>query len=148
MDVILLKNIEKVGRKFDIVTVKNGYGRNYLLPQGLAIIANKPNRNNLEGYKRREAAKLESMLDVFKEIAAKVSGNTLVLPVKCGTSGKIFGSVTTIQLAAALKEQAGVEVERKKIVLPDEVKTVGDYVAKLMLHPEVTSEVAFEVIAE
>ena len=143
MDVILLKNIEKVGRKFDIVTVKNGYGRNYLLPQGLAIIANKPNRNNLEGYKRREAAKLESMLDVFKEIAAKVSGKTLVLPVKCGTSGKIFGSITNLMFSKALQEQLDVEVDRRDILLPADAKEIGSYTASLDLHPDVDAKVNF-----
>ena len=143
MDVILLKNIEKVGRKFDIVTVKNGYGRNYLFPQGLAIIANKPNRNNLTGYKRRETSKLEKMLDHFKAIAANVNGKTLLLPVKCGTSGRIFGSITTLLLSKALKEQLGVEVDRRDILLPDEAKEIGTYMASLDLHPDIEAKVGF-----
>lgn len=143
MDIILLKNIEKVGRKFEIVTVKNGYGRNYLIPQGLAIIANNTNRNNLESFKRQEAAKLEQMLDVFKEIAAKVNGQTLTLPVKCGVSGKIFGSVTTLQISKALSEQLGVEVDRRDILLPDNAKEIGTYTASLDLHPDVEANVEF-----
>ncbi len=143
MDIILLKNIEKVGRKFEIVTVKNGYGRNYLIPQKLAIIANRANRNNLESYKRQEAAKLEKLLDHFKEIAAKVNGQTLILPVKCGTSGKIFGSVTTLQLSKALLEQFEVEVDRRDILLPDNAKEIGTYTATLDLHPDVDAKVDF-----
>ena len=143
MDIILLKNIEKVGRKFEIVTVKNGYGRNYLIPQGLAIIANKTNKANLDSYKRAESAKLEKMLDVFKEIAAKVSGQTLNLSVKCGVSGKIFGSVTTLMVANALKDQLEVEIDRRDILLPDDAKEIGTYTATLDLHPDVDAKVDF-----
>ncbi|MEO1260255.1 MAG: 50S ribosomal protein L9 [Bacteroidota bacterium] len=143
MDIILLKNIEKVGRKFEIVTVKNGYGRNYLIPQGLAIIANKVNRNNLDSYKRQENAKLEKMLDTFKEIAAKVNGQNLTLPVKCGVSGKIFGSVTTLMIANALRDQLAVEIDRRDILLPESAKEIGTYTATLDLHPDVDAKVDF-----
>ena len=105
MEIILLKNIEKVGRKFEVATVKNGYGRNYLIPQGLAIIANDANRNSLDAYKRREAAKLEAKLDEFREIGNQIKGKTLEILVKCGTSGRIFGSVT-----AHLIQEASVPV--------------------------------------
>ena len=145
MEIILLKNVEKVGRKFEIVTVKNGYGRNYLIPQGLAVLANKQNVNSLEGYKRQENAKLEAMLDHFKEIAAKIKGQTLTIPVKCGTSGRIFGSVTTIQIAKMLMEQLEVEVDRRDILLPDNIKEIGNYTATLDLHPEVDSKIDFVV---
>jgi large subunit ribosomal protein L9 len=148
MEIILLKNIEKVGRKFEIVTVKSGYGRNYLIPQGLALLANKPNRNNLDSYKRQEAAKLEKMLDHFKEIASKINGQTLTLPVKAGTSGKIFGSVTTLQVSKALMEQLGVEVDRRDILLPDDAKEIGTYTATLDLHPDVEAKVDFTLEAD
>lgn len=145
MEIILLKNIEKVGRKFEIVKVKNGYGRNYLIPQGLAVIANKTNRNNLDSYKRQEAAKQEKLLDVYKNIAEKVNGKVLNIPVKCGISGKIFGSVTTLQLSKALKEQLDVDVDRRDILLPDDLKMIGDYTAVLDLHPNVDAKVDFKV---
>ncbi|HFA49305.1 MAG TPA: 50S ribosomal protein L9 [Bacteroidetes bacterium] len=145
MEIILLKNIEKVGRKFEIQTVKNGYGRNYLIPQGLAVIANKANRNKLDGFKRMEAAKLEKMLDVFKEIAAKVNGQTLDIPVKCGTSGKIFGSITTLAISRALKAQLDVDVDRRDILLPEDAKMIGVYTAVLDLHPDIDSKVDFEM---
>lgn len=143
MDIILLKNIEKVGRKFEIVKVKNGFGRNYLIPQGLAIIANKTNRSNLDSYKRQEASKLEQMIDVFRDIATKVNGKTLDIPVKCGTSGKIFGSVTTLQISKAMKEQLDAEVDRRDILLPDDAKMVDTYTAVLDLHPDVDAKVEF-----
>ncbi len=149
MEVILLKNIEKVGRKFDIVSVKPGYGRNYLLPQGLAIVANTSNKNNLESFKRQETAKLNKQLDSFKEIAAKLQGQVLNLIAKTGTSGKIFGSVTNIQVANALRDQLGIEVDRRDILLPeDHIRMVGAYTAVLDLHPEVDAKVAIEVVPE
>ncbi len=149
MDIILLKNVEKVGRKFEIVSVKPGFGRNYLIPQGLAIVANKSNRNNLESFKRQESAKLNKMLDHFKNIAAKLQGKSLTLEAKTGTTGKIFGSVTNIQLAQALKDQLDIEVDRRDILLPDDhIKMVGKYTATLDLHPDVDSKIDFVVVPD
>ena len=146
MDIILLKNIEKVGRKFDIVTVKPGFGRNYLIPQGLAIIANKANRSNLDSFKRQEAAKLNKKLGQFREIAAQLQDKSLTIETKVGTSGKIFGSVTNVQVAAALKNQLGIEVDRRDILLPDDhIKMVGSYTAVLDLHPDVDAKINFTV---
>jgi large subunit ribosomal protein L9 len=148
MEIILLKNIEKVGTKFDIVNVKAGYGRNYLIPQKLAIVANERNRNNLESFKRQEAAKLGKRLDEFKAVADKLQGQVLKMEVKAGTSGKIFGSVTNIQLARALKEQLEIEVDRHSILLPENVKMLGTYTASLDLHPEVDAKFDFVVVGE
>ena len=148
MDIILLQDIEKVGAKHEIVTVKDGYGRNYLIPQGMAIIANASNRARLNELRRREQAQLAKRLGEFQGIAATLEGKTLKIGAKAGTSGKIFGSVTNIQLANALKEQFGVEVDRRKIEIIDEVKELGTYNIRLNLHPEVMPEVPFEVIAE
>jgi len=148
MDIILLKDVDKVGGKHEIVTVKNGYGRNFLIPQGLALIANKTNRKRLSELKRQDSIREEKMIGTYQEIATKLVGATLKIGAKAGTSGKIFGSVTNIQLAAALKDQLGVEVDRKKIILPEEVKNLGNYVAVLELHPEVRPNVNFEVVEE
>lgn len=148
MEVILLKNIEKVGRKFDIVNVKDGFGRNYLIPQGLALVANERNRNNLDSFKRQEARKLEQRLDEFRAIAEKVNGKSVNVVVKAGTSGKIFGSVTNIQLAKVLKEQLEVEIDRHSILLPDTIKMLGTYQASLDLHPEVEASFNFVVMTE
>ena len=149
MDIILLKNIEKVGRKFEIVSVKPGFGRNYLIPQGLAIVANKGNRNNLESFKRQESAKLNKMLDHFKAIAARLQGKSLMLHAKTGTTGKIFGSVTNIQVAQALKEQLDIDIDRRDILLPDDhIKMVGSYTATLDLHPNVDSRIEFVVVPD
>lgn len=148
MEIILLEDVEKVGGKFEVVKVKNGYGRNYLIPQGMAIIANDANMRRLEDYKRREAAKTEAMLGEFQAIAARLENEVLRVGAKAGTSGKIFGSVTNVQIASSLKEQFDIDIERRKIKMPDDVKKLGEYEAELLLHPEVDAKVRFEVIAE
>lgn len=149
MEIILLKNIDKVGRKFEIVTVKDGYGRNYLIPQGLAIVANKANRSNLTSFKRQETAKLNKKLDVFKAIAAKLEGAELTVITKTGTSGRIFGSVTNVQIAQLLKEKLDIEIDRRDIIMPDDhIKEVGSYTASLDLHPEVEAKVRFQVVSD
>jgi len=148
MDIILLKELDKVGGKHEIVKVKDGYGRNFLIPQGLAIVANAGNRKMLNELVKQEDKKESKRLDEYKEMAAKLDGVTLKIDAKAGTSGKIFGSVTNVQIANALKEQAGIEIERKKIVLEEEVKSIGTYSAKLNLHKDVQTSVAFEIIEE
>jgi large subunit ribosomal protein L9 len=148
MEIILLKDIEKLGDKHDIVKVKPGYGRNYLIPQGLAVNANAVNRKKRELIIAEDDAREAARLDEYKAMAAKLEGQTLKIGVKAGTSGKIFGSVTNVQLAQALKDQFDLDIDRKKIHLPEEVKEVGTYTADLHLHKELTAKVAFELVQE
>lgn len=148
MEVILLKDLDKVGDKHDIVKVKNGYGRNYLIPQGLAMEANKLNRQNLEDLKRKEAEAEAKKVGEYQAIADKLKDVVLRIGAKAGQSGKLFGSVTNVQIAQALKDQADVEIERRKILLDEEIKTLGTYTATLNLHKDVDSKVQFEVIEE
>jgi len=148
MDIILLQDVEHVGYKHELVTVKNGYGRNYLIPQGMALIANQANKSRLEELKRREDASEAKKLGEYEAMAAKLDGQVLKIGAKAGTSGKIFGSVTNIQITNALKDQFDLEVERRKVFLPDNVKELGTYKLTLKLHKEVIPEVTFEVIAE
>jgi large subunit ribosomal protein L9 len=148
MEIILLKDIEKLGDKHTIVSVKPGYGRNFLIPQGMGVVANAANKAKLESLIAEEEAKEAARLEEYKGLAAQLDGQTLKIGVKAGTSGKIFGSVTNVQIAQALKEQLNLEVERKKIVLPEEVKEVGSYEATINFHKEVAQKVAFELIAE
>ena len=136
MEIILLKDIDTLGDKHDIVKVKPGYGRNYLIPQGLAVNANAVNRKKREVIIAEEDAKETARLDEYKVMAAKLEGQTLKIGVKAGTSGKIFGSITSVQVANALKEQFDLEIERKKIHLPEDIKEVGTYTADLHLHKE------------
>jgi len=148
MEVILLKDVEKLGSINDLITVKNGYGRNYLIPQGMAIIANARNKNILQDKIRTEEAVIEKMLDQFKAIESKLTANVIKVGAKAGTSGKIFGSVTNIQIAAAIKDQLGIDIDRKKIDLLEDVKNLGTYSAKVVLHPKVQPTFSVEVFAD
>jgi large subunit ribosomal protein L9 len=149
MDIILLDDIDKVGEKHEIVSVKPGYARNYLIPQGLAIVANDTNRGKLDEIKQKEAEELAARKAEFEAIAENLKDKVLKIGAKAGTSGKIFGSVTNVQIATALKDQFNVDVDRRKVVLPEEdIKTLGTYTAQLNMHPEVDIKVNFEVIEE
>ena len=148
MEIILLKDVEKLGYKHDVVTVKNGYGRNYLIPQRMAVIANVTNKGKLEKILSDIDAKETAHIDDYKALAEKLEGQTLKIGVKAGTSGKIFGSVTNLQVANALVEQFESEVERKKIILDENIKEVGTYEVVIKLHKEVTANMSIELIAE
>lgn len=148
MDIILLKEVDKLGDKHEIVSVKPGFARNYLIPQGFALIANSSNKKRLDELKRIDAKRESKLKDYYQEIADRLKGIVLKVGAKAGTTGKIFGSVTNIQIAQLLKEGHGLEIERRKISLSDDVKELGTYTAKLNLHPEVVTEVQFEVIQE
>ena len=148
MQVILLRDMDKLGDRFDVVAVKNGYGRNFLIPQRIAQIANKINLANLEENKKLEEAAELQRLGEYRAIASQLTSQTLKIGAKAGTSGKIFGSVTSVQIVAAIKDQLGLEILRKKIELPVEVKELGTYTAIINLHREVIVNVEFEVSAE
>lgn len=145
MEIILLKDVEYVGDGNTIVDVKPGYARNYLIPQGFAIVANEGNRSALSDQIEKQKEIAAKKLDAAKQVAEKASGTTLRIPAKAGTSGKIFGSVTNVTILQALKEQLGVETDRKSVVLVEEVKMLGTYVARVKLHKEVVADVKFEV---
>lgn len=149
MDIILKQDVTTLGYKNDIVSVKPGYARNYLIPQGLAILATETNRKILAEEIRQQAHKAEKIKNEALEKAKVLEGLSLRLPAKAATTGKIFGSVNSIQLANAIKEACNIEVERKQIVLNEEaIKEVGNYTAKVKLHKEVQVEIPFEVFAE
>lgn len=148
MQVILINDVEKLGYKYDVVDVKPGYGRNYLIPQGLAKIANKSNMAELEEIKRKEEEKEAARKAEYEEMAKKMDGAVLKIGAKAGQSGKIFGSVTNVQIAAALKDQLDIDVERRKIEIAEEVKDLGTYQATIKLHTEVQPTISFEVVAD
>ncbi|MBP6812917.1 MAG: 50S ribosomal protein L9 [Saprospiraceae bacterium] len=147
MNIILLDHIDKVGAKHDVVKVKDGYGRNYLLPNGLAIVANKPNLARLEGLKKQSAKKEGAVIAAFKEVAAKLAGVKLSIPAKAGESGRLFGSVSAQNISIALKA-LDIDADKRIIEMPEEVKELGTYTATVKFHPEVEQEVTFEVVAE
>ncbi|SDJ79036.1 large subunit ribosomal protein L9 [Catalinimonas alkaloidigena] len=147
MEVILKDDIKGLGYKNDVVTVKPGYGRNYLIPQGLAILANKSNRKVLEENMKQAAHKADKIRKDAEDIATAIGETKLQIPAKVGESGKIFGAVTPLQIADALKEK-GYEVDRRKISFDSEVKSLGEYTATLLLHRDVHHTLNFEVVAE
>ena len=148
MDVILKKDVDRLGFKNEIVNVKNGYARNYLIPQGFAVAATESARKVVAETIRQQSHKALKALEDAKALGEKISGLSLKIGAKAGESGKIFGSVNNIQVAEAL-EGAGHIVERKNIDLGAEsIRDLGSYTAKVKLHKEVTVEVTFEVVAE
>jgi large subunit ribosomal protein L9 len=148
MEVILLKDIDTLGERHEVVNVKPGYARNYLIPSRLALVANSTNKAKLEKLRADEAAQEAERIAEFKALAQKLEGQVLRIGTKAGTSGKIFGSVTNVQIMQALKDQMGIEVIRKKIELPEEVKVLGQYTAQVNFHPDVQAAVQFEVVQE
>lgn len=147
MEIILKEDVINLGYKGDIVKVKDGYGRNFLIPTKKAVLATASAKKMLAEDLKQRAHKLERLKNEAAELAEKVKDITLTVGAKTSTTGKIFGAVGPIQIADAF-EKAGFSVDRKVIVLKDAVKEIGSYKATLKLHKEVTVEVAFEVIAE
>jgi len=147
MEVILKDDVKNLGYKNDTVSVKPGYGRNYLIPQGLAVIADKSNKKVVAENIRQAAHKADKIKNDAQEIANSIGDITLEIPAKVGETGKIFGSVTTLQISDALKAK-GIEVDRKRISFEQDVKTAGEYTASINLHKEVKHQVKFNVVAQ
>ena len=147
MKIILKEDVQNLGYKDDIVEVKDGYGRNYLIPQGKAVIANRSNLLQLEEDQRQRAHKIAKIKADAEALAASLEGVALTIGAKASATGTIFGSVNNIQIAEAL-EKLGHNIDRKTIVLKEAVKEIGKYTAKINLHKEVSVEIPFEVVAE
>ena len=147
MEVILTQDVKNLGEKDDIVVVKPGYGRNYLIPQGQAILATESARKVLAENIKQAQFKQEKIKKDADAMAAKLADVRLSIGAKAGESGKIFGAVNTIQVADALKK-LGFEVDRRRITFDSDVKFIGEYKANLNLHKEVKVQVPFDVIAE
>jgi large subunit ribosomal protein L9 len=148
MEIILLKDIGTLGERHEIVNVKPGYARNYLIPGKMALTANATNLAKLEKLREDAAANEADRVSEYKELATKLQDQILKIGAKAGTTGKIFGSVTSVQLMQALKDQMGIEVVRKKIEMAEEVKTIGSYEAVINFHPDVQTTIKFEVVEE
>jgi large subunit ribosomal protein L9 len=148
MEVILLENVDNLGDKNDVVIVKNGYGRNYLIPKGLAIIASKSSKKHADEVKKQQSAKAAKLKEDMLAIVENLQSKVLTVGAKAGSNGKLFGSVTNIQLAESLKKQFDIDIDRRKIKLSDEIKALGTYKATVVLHKEVTAVIDFEVIED
>lgn len=147
MKIILKEDVQRLGYKDDVVEVRNGYGRNYLIPTGKAVIATPSALKQLAEDKRQRAHKLEKIKSDAQAKAAELEGVQLTIGAKTSSTGTIFGSVTALQVAEAL-EKAGHSVDRKLIIIDQPIKEVGDYTAKVNLHKEVVVDLPFTVVAE
>jgi large subunit ribosomal protein L9 len=148
MEIILIQDVDNLGGKNELVKVKNGYARNYLIPRGLAQEANPGNRKQLEERLKVVRKKEEQMLAQMNNVIAKLNEAPLKVGAKTGTSGKIFGSVTPLQISRAIRDQKGYEIDRKKIHITDEVKELGTYKASIDFGNGQHADVEFEVVAE
>ena len=149
MEIILTQDVKNLGYKNDIVNVKPGYARNFLIPQGMAILATESARKVLAENLRQQAYKQEKIKKEAQDLAAVLEGLSLRIPAKAASTGKIYGSVNNVQIANAIKEAKGIEIDRKQILVDDDtIKEVGNYKAKVRLHKDVTVEISFEVFAE
>lgn len=146
MKLILKEDIAKLGEKDDVVQVKSGFGRNFLIPQGKAVLATDSEMKILEEALKQKQIKEQKEIEKAQEISAKLNGKEFTVPVKAGSNGKIFGSVTSIQIAAILKEN-GFNLDRKLIEAED-IKELGNYTANIKLHKKVISEIKLKVIQD
>ena len=148
MEIILKQDIPNLGYTNDLIKVKNGYARNYLIPKGLAILATEPNKKIQAEVLKQKSYKEEKIRKEAETLAKAIENINVKIGAKAGTSGKIFGSVNTIQLAEAINKK-GFTIDRKQISLPvDTIKEVGTYTAKIKLHKTVVVDFEFEVVAE
>ena len=146
MEVILIQDVANLGYKNDIVKVKDGYGRNYLIPNRFAVIANDSNRKQLAENLKQQAHKMAKLLADAQALAEKLANTVITLSAKANEDGKIFGTITTAQVSEALAAQ-GIEVD-KKVISIEPVKTLGEAVATAKLHREVKAEIKLNVVAE
>ncbi|NOX86365.1 MAG: 50S ribosomal protein L9 [Chlorobi bacterium] len=149
MEIILKQDVTGVGYKNDLVTVKNGYARNYLIPKGMAIVATPSRKKELEETKKQQAYKEEKIRKEAETIAAALKGTELKIGVKASSTGKIFGSVNNIMIAKAIQDQKNIEIDRKTVNINEEhIKEVGKYKATINLFKDVSVEVDLDVVAE
>jgi large subunit ribosomal protein L9 len=148
MEVILIQDVDNLGAINEVVKVKNGYARNYLLPRKLAIENSPGNKKQLDEKLKQVQKKEEKMMAEINTVIARLQEAPLKLGAKTGTSGKIFGSVTSLQVSRAIREQKGYDIDRKKITIIDEIKELGTYKASIDFGNGKNTEVEFEVVAE
>ena len=145
MKIILLQDEKKLGKKGDIIEASDGYARNYILPKKIGVEATAANINDLKLKKANDAKVAQELLDEAKALA---DSKSVTVKIKAGTGGRSFGSVTSKEIAAAAKEQLGIEIDKKKIVLADPLKNFGSYDVSIKLHPQVTGKLNVKVTEE
>ena len=145
MQVVLLEDVKSLGKKGDLVKVSDGYARNYILPKKLGLEATPKNLNDLKLQKAAEEKRQKEILTQAQQLAADLEGKKVKIGIKVGENGRTFGSVSTKEIAAALKEQYGYDIDKKKMVLNDSIKNIGTYTLPVKLHPKVTAELTVQV---
>lgn len=145
MDVILLEDIKGLGKKGDLASVSDGHARNYLLPRKLAAPATKSNMNEMEARQKSQATKEKRELEAAEALGRDITGKEITIPVKAGEGGKLFGSVTNKEIAQALEEQHGFTIDRKKILVSEPIKSIGETSVDVKLHPKVTARLTVRV---
>ena len=148
MKVILLEDVKTLGKKGDICDVSDGYARNFIIPKKKGVEATPDNMNNLKLKKANDARVAQENLDNAKELAAGLAEKTIEIKAKVGEGGKLFGAIASKEIAEAVKEQTGLEIDKKKIVLNDPIKTLGEKSVKVKLHKDVTAELKINVVEE
>ncbi len=148
MKIILLQDEKKLGKKGDIIEASDGYARNYILPKKIGVEATAANINDLKLKKANDAKVAQEQLDAAKKLAEELDTKSVTVKIKAGTGGRAFGSVSTKEIAAAAKDQLGIEFDKKKIVLPDVLKNFGSYDVPIKLHPQVTAKLNVKVVEE
>ncbi len=148
MQVILIQDVDNLGGTNELVSVKNGYARNFLIPQKKAVEANAPNLRQMEEKQKQLAKKEAKLLSEINNVISVLKESPLRIGAKTGTSGKIFGSVTSLQISRAIRDQKGYEIDRKRINITDEVKELGNYKATIDFGNGNNTEIEFEVVAE
>lgn len=148
MKLILLEDVKGVGKKGDIVNKNDGYAINFLIPKKLAVEATNANLNDLELKKKSEAKRKKEELEEAQRLGAELNDKVVKVKVKAGENGKVFGSVTNKEIASALFEQTGLDIDKKKISFDDPIKMVGRRIVKVKLHPQVTVELTVEIAGE
>lgn len=147
MKLILRADVENLGRLGDVVTVKAGYGRNYLVPQGMAMLATPGNLKTFEQERKKLQAKMDALRSDAQSISDRINGITLVIPMRVGDNNKLYGSVTTAIIGEKLAEQ-GIEIDRRRILLDQAIRTMGEHVVRVRLHADVIAEMTVKVVSE
>lgn len=148
MKVILLQDVKTLGKKGEIVNVNDGYARNFILPKKLGLEANGKNLNDLKLQKQNEEKVAQEKLDAAKSLAAELSDKSITVKIQAGVEGKVFGSISSKEISLEAKKQLNMDIDKKKIVIPDAIKSLGTYNVNIKLHKDVTATLAVKVEAK
>ncbi len=148
MKVLLRSDVAALGKKGDLVSVADGYARNYLVPQGLAVRASRGAEKQAEEMKRARVTRDARDLNAARELAGRLTGKNILIPARAGEGGKLFGSITSSEVVAAVQQDTGIELDRRKLDLDEPIKALGIHLVPFRLHPEVDLTLTIEVVAE